>query len=120
MRRKKAAYYNKKLSKIGQIKIPKEISGNRNVYQLYTIELKDAGKRGALQKFLAEKRIMAKIYFAPVHLKTIYSRDFGCQKGDLPVTEGISEKVLTLPFYPHMPEKEINFVARQVKKFFDF
>jgi len=41
MRRKKANYYNNKLSKIKNVKIPVEVKDHFNVYQMYTIQLEN-------------------------------------------------------------------------------
>ena len=117
MRRKNAAYYNEKLAGIEGIKIQKEQAGSKNVYQLYTIEVKDE-KRDKLQKYLKGKGIMTKVYFAPVHLKTVYRQKFGCKEGMLPFTEKLSCQVLSLPFYPGMLKKEISIVADSIKSFF--
>lgn len=118
MRRKKAAYFDSLLSKIGGIIIPKEQKGNFSVYQMYTIKLKNPSKRDLLQKFLADKGIMSKVYFNPVHLKTIYIKEYGYKEGDLPKTEEISRCVLNIPFYPQITEQEIDYISDSIKEFF--
>ena len=61
---------------------------------------------------------MTKIYFSPVHLKTNFRKCWGGKDGQLPLTEALAGRVLTLPFYPHMPEEEIDFVIDNIKSFF--
>ena len=62
---------------------------------------------------------MSKVYFNPVHLKTFYLKKFGCKKGDLPKTEFFSEKVLSIPFYPHMSKEDMDYILDSIKEFFN-
>lgn len=115
MRREKAKYYNKNFSKIKNIKTPSNIKNHFHVYQMYTIQLNDKTSRNTLQKNLTKAGIMTKIYFSPVHLTTFYKEKFKFKKGDLPITEQISEKVLTLPLYPTLTVKEMDYIIETIK-----
>ncbi|HEC92054.1 MAG TPA: DegT/DnrJ/EryC1/StrS family aminotransferase, partial [Candidatus Atribacteria bacterium] len=101
MRRDKAEYIRKKLSKIREITLPIPPYNYFHVYQMYTIRINDTKQtRDKLIQYLAEKGIMSKVYFDPIHLTYFYRNKFGFKKGDLPITEKISEQVLSLPLYP--------------------
>ncbi len=115
LRREKAAYYTKKLSKIKNIRTPTESKDEYHVYQLYTIELPDKKTRDHLQQHLTKAGIMTKVYFEPVHLKTYYTKEFNYKKSDLPVTEEMAEKVLTLPLYPSLTKKEMNYIIHEIE-----
>lgn len=119
IRREKASYLSKKLSKIKNLTIPKELNGHYSVYQMYTIQLEDEQTRDALQKHLTDKGIMSKVYFNPVHLKTIYTKNYGYKEGDLPKTENLSKRVLNVPFYPTIKKKELKYLADSIKEFFN-
>ena len=116
MRREKAAYYTKKLSKIEGIRTTVESKGEHNVYQLYTIELTDKKIKDHLQQQLTKAGIMTKVYFEPIHLKTFYKKKFNYKQGDLPKTEELAEKVLTLPLYPTLTTKEMNYIITTINK----
>ncbi len=116
MRREKATYYTKQLKKIPAIRTPTEVKGEYHVYQLYTIELPDKKTRDRLQQCLTKAGIMTKIYFEPIHLKTFYKKEFNYKKDDLPVTEEMAEKVLTLPLYPTLKKKEMDYIINSIKK----
>ena len=116
MRREKAQYYDKKLSKIKVIKTPKQIKNHFHVFQMYTIQLDDEKNRNAIQKELSKAGIMTKVYFTPVHLTTFYKEKFGYQKGDLPITEEISKKVITLPLYPRLKNNQMDYIIRSIKE----
>ena len=76
LRREKAKYFNKKLSKIKRIKTPTEPKDCYHVYQMYTIQLEDNETREKLQQNLTKAAVMTKVYFEPVHLKTAYGEKF--------------------------------------------
>jgi dTDP-4-amino-4,6-dideoxygalactose transaminase len=116
MRRKKANYYKKQLSHLELLQLPKEDENHFHVYQLYTIRLDTHKNREEIKKRLTQSGIMTKIYFEPIHLKTYYQRKYGHKEGDLPKTESISKKVLTLPLYPTLSEREMDVIIHEIEK----
>ncbi len=118
LRREGAKYYSEALSSISKIIIPKEIKGHYQVYQMYTIQLPDGKTRDDLQTHLARKGIMSKIYFNPVHLKTIYKKQYGYKEGDLPNTEELSNRVLNIPLYPGIKKEEMDHIIESIREFF--
>jgi perosamine synthetase len=116
MRREKAAYLSKRLASIPTIRTPSESNGEYFVYQLYTIRLPDKTTRDRLQESLTKAGIMTKVYFEPIHLKTFYKKEFHTKKGDLPVTEAMSETLLTLPLYPTLRKKEMDYMITMIGK----
>lgn len=115
LRREKAQYFNKKLSKLNKIKIPIESKNQHHVYQLYTIQLEDSKHREKLRHYLTKSGIMTKVYFEPIHLKTFYGEKYNYKKGDLPRTEELAKKVLTLPLFPTLTNKEIDYIVEKIK-----
>jgi len=119
MRRKNAEYLTKKLKKIDGIILQNPPNDYFHVYQMYTIRIKKGIKvRNSLIKNLAENGIMTKVYFNPIHLTRFYKREFGHKKNELPITEKISEQVLTLPLFPTLTKKEIDYIVRTIGVFF--
>ena len=119
MRIKNSEYLNKKLSEINGIKTPFTNKNNVHVYQLYTIQLENKSIRDKLQKYLEERKIMSKVYFAPIHLNTYYKKKYRYKENDLPKTEHISNTVLTLPMFPHITKKELNEIITHIREFFN-
>ena len=113
MRRNRAEYMTKKLSKIKEITLPIPPPDYFHVYQMYTIRINNKNLRKDLMMFLAEKGIMTKVYFPPVHLTHFYRR-FGYNGGELPITEEVSNQVLSLPIYPTLMKEEINYIVEQI------
>jgi perosamine synthetase len=86
---------------------------------MYTIRLKNKKIREQLHKFLIEKRIFSKVYFAPIHLTSFYQKKFKIDNSDLPITNKISDQVLTLPMYPNMTKEEKDFLIESIAEFFE-
>ena len=106
-----------KLAEIAEIEVPRPPQNFFHVYQMYTIRLKDGReKRDALAAHLAEKGILTKVYFPPVHLTHFYKNKLGynCK---LPVTERLSEQVLTLPMYPTLTDEEMDYIVDAIADF---
>ena len=119
MRREHADYLTRGLSKMEEIQTPEEPHGYFHVYQMYTIRLNGReGVRDKLKEYLAHHGIMSRIYFDPIHLSLFYRRKFGYEGGELPVTEKISNEVLTLPMYPSLTKSEMDYIIEKIRDFF--
>lgn len=112
MRRENARLMDRRLSSIKRITPPLYPEGFYHVYQMYTIRVA-AEFRDGLMNYLAKRGIQSKVYFPPVHQTAFYK---GKLKYDctLPVTESISQQVITLPMYPSLSEEEITFITDHV------
>lgn len=117
-RRTIAEKYFMEFSKIKGLKLPIPPNEFLHVYQMYTIITENKTIRDKLINYLLENGIMTKVYFSPIHLTKFYKDTSNFKKGDLPKTEDISNRVLTLPIYPNMTEEEINYVIEKIKYFF--
>lgn len=115
MRQKNAMYLSSKLQKFEGIMIPVE-NGYKHVFQLYSIRLKNRKTRNALMKFLSQNGIMSKIYFEPVHKTQFYTK-LGYSKINLPVTEKVSEQILSLPMFPDMKTWELKLIVETIEEF---
>ena len=117
LRRKHARFYVSKLKKINEIKLPDEPKDHLHVYQLFTIQLKNNLIRHKLQKFLASKGIMTRVFFEPIHLSKFYKKS-GFGKKSLSNTEKISRTVLSLPIFPGLKSEEITHICDSINEFF--
>lgn len=115
MRRKNAEYMTERLENVEEVTILSAPENYFHVYQMYAIRV-PSNLRNGLMRYLAHKGIMTKVYFPPVHLTSFYMNElkYECK---LPVTEEISCQILSLPMYPTLTTKEIDYVIDQVKNF---
>jgi len=119
LRREKGEFYDKHLVDIPELQILHELKGFKNVYQLYSVFLKELEMRSSLQEFLLKRKIYTKIYFPPIHLKSFYKKKFGYKEGDFPITEKISKKLLTLPFSLNFKDEDQKHIINQIDEFFN-
>ncbi len=118
IRRKIGKFYDKEFNKLSYIRVLPDLEGIYGVYQLYSILLEDPKHRKELQEYLLEKSIFTKVYFFPIHLKTYYKEKFGYDTGTLPITEEISNKLLTLPFSLNFTESDQLYIINTIKQFY--
>lgn len=115
LRRSYADYYIKNLQKIDpEINIPRLPDDYFSVYQLFSIQVQH---RDELMKYLSDNGIMTKVYFSPVHETHFYKKELG-YTCDLPVTEKISNEILSLPFYPGFASEDMNMIVEMIRSFY--
>lgn len=115
LRREIAKKYRVRLGDIKEIKLPCEPVDSVHAYHLYTVEV--SSQRDKLLKFLRSCRIDARVYY-PVLLHKMRAFRNCKVKGSLKNAESLSEKILTLPMYPFLSDKQIDYVTYAIKKFF--
>ena len=77
----------------------------RHVWNQYTVRVKN-GRRDALQKHLADRKIGSAIYYpVPLHLQKCFGA-LGYEPGSLRKTEQACREVLSLPVYPELTAAE--------------
>ncbi|GAA0512424.1 dTDP-4-amino-4,6-dideoxygalactose transaminase [Halorubrum aquaticum] len=87
-----------------------------HVYQLYTIELAEDINRDHMIETLENHNISSKVYWDPaVHQTEYYTRTKN-DTPDLPITEDIASRVLSLPMYPNLSKAETDRIADAVIK----
>lgn len=115
MRQKNAAYLTRQISRVApQVRTPSVLKDRFHLFQMYTIE---APERDALMYHLGEAGIMAKVYFPPVHHSHFYKNVLKYSP-DLPQTDAVASRVLTLPMYPGLSEQEMDYMAASIAAFY--
>lgn len=115
LRRSVAKKYDETMAKVG-IKVLPDNENLFNVYQMYTIRLKDNDERERLKSHLEKEGIMSRVYFDPVHKTHFYKNILGYNLS-LPTTEKLSAEVLSIPIFPGMKNEEIDYVCNSIKNF---
>ena len=113
-------------------------AGFRSSWAQYTIKLKDAAQRDALQAALKAEGIPSMVYYPkPLHLQTAFadphvglrppqddSLSFRAEPQaesrnlDLcPVATSLCSRVLSLPLHPYITEEQIDTVCNAIRKF---
>ena len=116
-RQKNSQYLISKLKKINEIKFHLAPNNYTHSNQLFSIILKDKKIRNGLMNFLTSKKIMSKIFFSPIHTSKFFKDIFPNQ--NLPVTQKVSDTILSLPMYPDLTHSEMDFMIESIHEFFD-
>jgi dTDP-4-amino-4,6-dideoxygalactose transaminase len=118
MRREKAALLTSLLKPASGITPPSAATWAYHVHNYYTIRLSDKSlNRDRLKDYLAGVGVSTAIYYpVSLHLQAVY-KGLGYQKGSMPVSENTQDQVISLPFYPELPEEDIRFMAESILTF---
>jgi len=112
---KNAALYNKHLDGIAQIRPPKVRPNSKHTYHLYVIK---AQRRDELMTYLKEKGIETAIHY-PTPLPNLPAYAYlGTKPSDFPVATALQEQILSLPMYPELEEKQIEYIAQTIRTFY--
>jgi dTDP-4-amino-4,6-dideoxygalactose transaminase len=91
----------------------------RHSYHLYVVMLRteemSRGRDEILDALQAEN-IGVGVHFRALHLQPFYRERFGFRAGQLPVAEYASERILSLPLYPAMQDRDVDDVIAAVIK----
>ena len=85
--------------------------GNTNTWFIYPILLPRGISREKVMARMARKRISTKPYLPSIHLFGFYQKRFGFKKGDFPISEEVSDRILALPFYIGLTRKDAEHVV---------
>ena len=77
----------------------------------YSIRVKD---RESVQSRLKENEIPTAVHYPmPLHLQECFEY-LGYKKGDFPISEIVSEEILSLPMNPYLTNKEIDYIVENL------
>ncbi|WP_073164313.1 DegT/DnrJ/EryC1/StrS family aminotransferase [Tangfeifania diversioriginum] len=114
-RQKAAAWYDEQMKGIEEIQLPQRVNYSTHTFHQYTIQ---TSRRNELQQFLKGRGIPAMVYYPGViHLQEAYQY-LGHKKGDFPVSEQLTETVLSLPMHTELTGEQLEYITSNIKEFF--
>lgn len=115
-RRKVADHYDQFFAQFSGIKTPVRGKESDHVFHQYTLVLEGID-RDALNAYLAEKDIPSMIYYpVPGHKQKMFEA-FGSAATELPVTDWLTERVLSLPIHTEMDQEQLDYICAGVAEF---
>jgi perosamine synthetase len=118
-RHRMATRLNDELSDLPGLSVPEPPDYCDRVYLYYNLRLESVKTQQALACYLDENGIPSRTTYDPVHLAPYYRSEWGWGEDDLPVTESMSGRVLTLPFHLYLSDDDLAYMAATVRKFFE-
>ena len=99
-----------------KITTPFRASYCKHVFHQYTLILEGVD-RNKLHAYLADLKIPSMIYYpVPAHRQKMFAQ-FNSSSTDLPITDWLTERVISLPMHTEMDEEQISFIATSVLNF---
>lgn len=96
------------------VAIPQIPDGVISAWAQYTIRVEH---RDEVQKYIGKAGIPSTVYYPlPMHLQSAY-KSYGRGEGSLPVSEKMSEQVLSLPMSPYWEEWHVNKITDEFIRF---
>ncbi|MES2429659.1 MAG: DegT/DnrJ/EryC1/StrS family aminotransferase [Bacteroidota bacterium] len=115
-RSKAADYYDKAFQSNAKITVPFRAKYGTHVFHQYTLVLEGVD-RDALSAALAEKGIPSMIYYpVPCHKQKMFEQ-FGGANYNLPTTDWLTERVISLPIHTELDEEQQDFIIKNVLEF---
>jgi len=119
-----AARYDELLAPLqaaGLLRLPARAPYSTHVFHQYTLTLRDAAQRSALQAHLQKAGVPSMIYYpVPLYEQRAYAdllpADFDAER--LPNTAFLCARVLSLPMHSHLTEEQQEHIADALRSFF--
>lgn len=119
-RKEMAERYHQAFADLDEIELPQEVSyPHLHAWHLYVILVRPEKltlDRDGFMDALKMEKIGTGIHFIAVHLHDYYRKHFPYRRGDLPHAEYVSDRILSLPLYPAMTDKDQEDVIAAVRK----
>lgn len=115
-RRRIANSYRKHLLAAKDVIVQEESPVARHVYHLFVVRVPD---RQNLMAYLASMQVSTGIHYpVPCHLQKPYVQD-NSKNVNLNVSEQYSRLILSLPIFPELTDREVQYVSEKVCAFFE-
>lgn len=115
-RRSVADYYDNAFKNVPGITTPYRSEKSRHVFHQYTILLEGIDRNG-LHDYLAQHNVPSMIYYpVPAHRQKMFA-SFGTALQHLPVTDWLTERVISLPIHTEMTEDQLEHITKTILQF---
>ena len=110
-----ALRYNELLSDVDVVTLP-VVKGNvRHAWHLYTILLDRSINRDEFFKYMRNANIGVNLHYIPVYRHSYYVVNYGFDAEEFLVTEDVFKRIITLPLFPRMELKQLEYVVEKIK-----
>ena len=110
-RRELAAEYRRLLADVPGVHVPFSRHPGTSACHLFPILLDSRINRRSLMERMRDQGIQTSIHYPPIHQFRYYRERFGDQPGELPLTEAVGLREVTLPLYPGMAIRDVKTVV---------
>jgi len=120
-RRAAAEYYDKAFANHPKIKTPFRAPYSNHVFHQYTVLIEDGSNsaplRNGLNEYLSGHNIPSMIYYpVPGHRQKMFEH-FNTGSVAMPVTDWLTERVISLPIHTELDEEQLLFITSKVLEY---
>ena len=99
-----------------EVRLPTVPAHCEQAYHMFYLIMPSLEAREALIAYLKAHKIMSVFHYVPLHVSKMGKR-FGGRKGDCPVSEAVSDRLIRLPFYHDLTSSDQTKVVNTVVEF---
>lgn len=112
-RRSAADFYDNAFAGNPKITVPFRSAESKHVFHQYTLQLEGVDRDG-LHQFLSDNQIPSMIYYpVPAHRQQMFA-SFGSAACNLPVTDWLTERVISLPMHTELDQEQLEYISSKV------
>jgi dTDP-4-amino-4,6-dideoxygalactose transaminase len=102
--------YRELLNRVEGLVVPFANGHGTSSHHLAVVVLPEEARRERVQEVMRERGIQTSVHYPPIHRFSAYAVGAGSRR-ELPTTEALADRVLTLPLYPHLQEAQVEAVT---------
>ena len=115
-RRKAADFYDKAFSGNSKLTVPYRAPYCNHAFHQYTLVLENVNRDG-LKEFLEKNGVPSMIYYpVPGHRQKMFAH-FKTASVSLPITDWLTERVISLPIHTELDEEQLTFITTKVLEY---
>lgn len=107
-------YHLSDLEKKGLLRLPIISKYCESNYHIFYLLLNSNKVRNRIMDRMKKKGILTVFHYLPLHISPM-GKLFGYKKGQYPITENIAVRLLRLPMYSDLTEKQIEYICTTLK-----
>lgn len=122
-RRSLARRYMDAFAELASLRSQKVDAPDEHAWHIYPVMLDPdmiRVDRDHIIRALRAEGIGANLHYPPIHLHPYYRERFGFGRGDLPITERVTDQLMTLPLFPSMSARDQDDVITAVCRVLQF
>jgi dTDP-4-amino-4,6-dideoxygalactose transaminase len=111
--------YDAALASIPQIRRLEVVGPVRHGHHLYVVLVRTeelSRSRDEILNAIQKENVGLGVHFRAVHLQPFYRERYGFRPGQLPAAEYASERIISLPLYPAMDDRDVQDTIAAVSK----
>jgi len=107
-----AKIYDEELRGCDHVSTP--VEKREHIFSQYIIKVDK--NRDSFARELKEKGINTALHYIPIHLLTYYRKKYNMRVNDFPNALKNYQKILSLPIYPSLSDKDVYYICEQIRK----